>query len=441
MATVNFRLRSRAKKEVSIFVYLSITKVFLIEAKTNFVIHPDKWSFTKKKAKDTDDILKKLNSDLAKLKNYLIDKYNEDQGTAKIVFDKEWLKTEIENCFNRVVSDDKSLVVNRYQYIIDNASTRKIKGTSRIGLSSSRIKSYKNSKAIFEEYQTVIKKQIHFVQIDKSFVDGFTTWLFDVKKYAISHCNKQLVDLKGVAKDAEEYDIQIHPYVKKIEGFTENSEDKFIVTLSFEELEILKTVELKREALKNARKWMLLGCNIGQRGGDLLKITKVENVRYDAGNIYIDVIQDKSKSEKSITVSIMDNYLVEMIENDNMPYQISDQKLNEYIKEVCKIAKINVMTEGKKWDTETKRKKLGIYPKHELVTNHSFRRSFASNYYKLMPTPVLMEITGHSKESTFLVYINKKQDKDSNANLFREYWEKIHENKEPQMKVSKSKRA
>jgi len=433
MASIKFRIRGKANKEVSIKVRLSLGRKSELEAKTGFTINPKNWSAKTGKPKQTDAINKKLAKDLKRLDSHIINKLNEDLGTEKVVFDNDWLQNEIESCFNRVQNNDTSLAVNHYQYIIDNARTRKIRGTQKIGLSVSRIKSYKNSKRILEEYQTVIKKKIHFVHIDKSFVDGFTKWLFDVKKYSISHCNKQLADIKTVALDAQRFEIQINSYVKHIDGFAENSEDRFIATLSFDELEQIKNVELKTEGLINARKWMLLGCEIGQRGGDLLNITK-DNVRYNGGNLYLDIIQ--TKTGKAVTVPIIAPHIIDIIEN-NMPYKVSDQKLNKHIKVVCKLADINNLIEGKKWDAESGRKKLGMYPKYELITNHSFRRSFATNYYKKMPTPILMGITGHSKEGTFLIYINQKEDKDTNANLFRDFWEKMQPTNEPQMKVLK----
>ena len=46
------------------------------------------------------------------------------------------------------------------------------------------------------------------------------------------------------------------------------------------------------------------------------------------------------------------------------------------------------------------------------------RRSFASNYYGKIETPLLKNITGHSKESTFLTYIGTHQNKDALAGLF-----------------------
>ena len=46
------------------------------------------------------------------------------------------------------------------------------------------------------------------------------------------------------------------------------------------------------------------------------------------------------------------------------------------------------------------------------------RRSFATNFYGKIETPLLMNITGHSKESTFLTYIGTHQNKDTMADLF-----------------------
>ena len=49
---------------------------------------------------------------------------------------------------------------------------------------------------------------------------------------------------------------------------------------------------------------------------------------------------------------------------------------------------------------------------------HIMQRSFASNYYGKIETPLLMNITGHTKESTFLTYIGAHQNKYTLADLF-----------------------
>jgi hypothetical protein len=50
--------------------------------------------------------------------------------------------------------------------------------------------------------------------------------------------------------------------------------------------------------MNNARNWILLGCEIGQRGGDLPNI-EPENIRYNGKSIYIDIIQQKTNKSKN----------------------------------------------------------------------------------------------------------------------------------------------
>ena len=53
-----------------------------------------------------------------------------------------------------------------------------------------------------------------------------------------------------------------------------------------------------------------------------------------------------------------------------------------------------------------------------LLSSHDLRRSFATNYFGKIETPILMQITGHSKESTFLSYIGTQVNKDTYADAF-----------------------
>jgi integrase len=129
--------------------------------------------------------------------------------------------------------------------------------------------------------------------------------------------------------------------------------------------------------------------------------------------------------------------VVDIVEN-NLPKKLLHQKLNDYIKVVCKLAGIDTIVKGTKLNTETNRKELGMFPKYDLMSSHCFRRSFATNYYKKIPTPILINITGHSKESLFLTYINKREDKDANADLFMQFYEELNKDKTPQLKIIKN---
>ena len=453
MATIQFRVRSKANKNVSIKVRLSIDRNNVFELNTGFSINPKDWSTTTGLPKQNNETTKKISNDLKKLDSYISDNLNTDLGKG-ILIDSNWLESKINECFSRIVKTDTSLLVNHIQYIIDNANTRKVK--NKIGLSPSTIKNYTLFKNIITEYQKKIKKQIQFVEITKPFVDKFTNWLINTKKYSTNYAGKQLEILKTVCIDAEKNEIPVTPYSKIIPFFRESDKDRYIQTLSFDELELIKNIDLSDreqlnrfkkdnpeltknlsitpESLNNVRNWILLGCEIGQLGGDLLEITN-ENIRYNGKNYYIDITQQKTN--KSVTIGIIAPHVIDIIEN-NLPKKIPHQKLNEYAKVICKLAGIDAVVKGTKLNTDTNRKELGNYPKYELISSHCFRRSFASNYYKKIPTAVLIGITGHSKESLFLTYINQREDKDTNADLFMQFYEKLNKDKTPEMKVLKN---
>lgn len=432
MATVNFRLRSKANKNVSIKVYLSLERGKFIELNTGFSINPKDWSNDTDRPKQNTDDNKLLFNNLKKLESFIFNNLNTDLGNS-IQIDSFWLSSKIIECFKRIEKTDTGLLTNYIQEIIDNSSTRKVKvkGGYKLGLSKSRENSFVSTNNIIKEYQKKIKKQIRFIDIDETLIDKFTNWLMKTKKYAVNTASKHIANIKTVSIEAEKKGIQVNPYAKHIVIFSESDEDRFIQTLSFEELETIRTADITSEAYNNARKWILLGCEFGQRGQDLMNITK-ENMRYKGGNLYLDIIQQKTK--KAVTIGVIVPHVIDIIEN-SFPYKISTQKLNAYIKKVCEIAKISAMTEGKIYDKDTKRKELKFYEKHKLMTSHSFRRSFATNYYKKIPTAVLIGITGHSKESLFLTYINKPADKDDNADLFMKFYEDLNKDKKPEMRI------
>jgi integrase len=436
MASIKFRLRSTADKNVSIKVRLILGRGKQdLELSTGFSINPKDWSESTDLPKQNNTENKVIFNNLKKLESFLFKSLNNDMG-ATIVIDSFWLNSKINDCFERVLKTDEGLITNYIQNIIDTADTRKVKvkGGYKHGLSLSRKNSYIATKNILKEYEAKTKKQIHFIDINQILIDKFENWLLKTKNYAINTSSKHIANIKTVCIEAENKGIQVNSYAKQITIATESDEDRFIQTLSFSELDEIRKAEIKSEAYQNARKWLLIGCEIGQRGGDLLDIT-ADNIRYKGGNMYLDIVQHKTK--KPITIGIIAPHVIDIIEN-SFPYKISTQKLNDHIKKVCEIAKINTMTEGKIYDAKIGRKVFDKYEKHKLITTHSFRRSFCTNYYKRIPTPVLMGISGHSKESIFRVYINAPEDKDENADLFMKFYNDIHKDKVPEMKVIKN---
>jgi hypothetical protein len=453
MAKIKFLLQSKSEN-AQIYIRVSISQKVSLKKKTGFFINPKDWSEpnqrpipsnTKKRpteSKEQGIIFDKhqkfkqtLHENLDKLESFIFQNLNKDLAN-NILIDSFWLNSKITECFNRVVLNDTGLLVNHIQFIIDNANTRKVKtnGGFKIGLTKSTIKNYSLFKNIIIDFQTYSKKQIQFVEVNKPLVEKFTNWLVNIKNYSTNYAGKQLEILKTVCIDAEKNEIKINPYSKTIQHFRESDKDRYIQTLSFVELEQIRTAKIESEQLQNARSWLLIGCEIGQRGGDLLNITN-ENIRYKGNAIYLDVIQQKTN--KSVTIGVIAPHVIDIIEN-NFPTKTTQNTLNKNIRKVCEIANINESVQGVKLDTTTNRKKLGFYPKFELIASHCFRRSFCTNYYKIIPTAVLIGISGHSKESLFLTYINKREDKDANADLFMKFYEDLNKDKKPEMKLIKN---
>lgn len=423
MAKINFRIRSKENKSVPIYIYLSNGRGNMVESRTGFNIHFNDWSNATKLPKQNNAENKSITISLKKLNEFIHSSIN-DANSKGIEIDKFWLDSKIKECFGRVELKDADLLINHMQSICDNHQTRKVrvKGGFKLGISANRLRVYKLFINVLKNYESDKKTKIRFSKIDRKFEESFIQWLIVERRYSKNFAGKQVSDLRMVCNDAIKNDIKVNPYALQIESFNESNSDRYIVTLGFDEIKKIKDCVMPSGYLENAKKWLILGCEIGQRGGDLLNITK-ENIRYKNGLYYIDLLQEKTG--KPITVSINDKYILNSIFNA-MPNKITSTKLNEYIKKVCKLAGIDEPIEGKKMNPVTNRKEYGIFPKHELITTHSFRRSFSTNYYKKVPTSILIAITGHSTEELFLHYINKPKDTDSNADMFSKYHEEIH---------------
>lgn len=106
-----------------------------------------------------------------------------------------------------------------------------------------------------------------------------------------------------------------------------------------------------------------------------------------------------------------------------MPEPISNQRFNEYIKEVVRLAEINnteAITVTRGGISETLE-----YSKSELVSSHTGQRSFATNMYNRgLPTLMIMNITGHQTEKSFLTYIKITQKQ--HAGMMAKAWKDMY---------------
>jgi integrase len=400
MATVKFLLQSK-KENSNIYVRYSISRDNVLKRKTGFLIDSKDWSYDKSMPKTGNEDLKGLKSKLEKLATFINDAHNLTISKG-IEFNGEWLQLQIDLFNNKIPVVDLDVLTTYIQKYIDEAPFKQ-NAKKELGLSKGRIQNIKLFKATILRYEAdaLKNKSILIKEIDLKFVEKFKMWLFGFG-YSTNYVGKNIANIRTICLDASKNDIETSPQIKNIKGLSESREPEDIVFLSPDEQEKIKKASLIREALINARKWLLLGCLIGQRGGDLLNIT-TKNIKVLGGTKIVELKQQKTG--KLVAIPLFPE-AVEIIES-GMPYKISLVHFNEYIKKVCEAAELDKPTKGRKKVEQGKPTVKDVYAKHEVVSSHICRRSFATNFYGRIPTPVLMGITGHGTERMFLSYIGK----------------------------------
>jgi integrase len=427
MAKIKFLLQSKSDTS-NIYLRYSINRSTVLKRKTGFIINAKDWSVDKAQPKMGREDLKIIKSKLDKLAIFINDAHNE--GISKgVEFTGDWLQFQIDIFNNKIAIVELDVLTNYIDKYIAEAPY-KTNQKKEIGLSTGRIGNLKLFKNTIMRYETEVLngKSILIKNINLQFVEKFKTWLFE-KGYAVNYVGKNIDNIKMICNDAFKNDVETSKQLKNIKSISESSAPENIIYLSEEEQEQIKKATLIREALINARKWLLLGCQIGQRGGDLLSITE-KNIKESKGMKIIELKQQKTG--KLVAIPLLPEAL-QIIES-GMPYKISLPRFNEYIKDVCKEAELNERIMGRKKPKAKSPTVKDIYPKHEVITSHICRRSFATNFYGLIPTPILMNITAHGTERMFLNYIGKTTY--DNAYQMLEYFSKlVPKEKTPVMEV------
>jgi len=416
MATINFLYRSKKDKA---FLHLRLLyrfndADFVFGANTKFETQKEYWS--KQHKKKSKDILisneqTRVNNELNKIENHILKAFNSVNPDE---VNKDWLQTQIDLYYNPI-KVIKVLPTELVNYI------EKYKEDKRNEVTESTIKKCNVVKQLLKRYQTKIGKTLLLTDIDTDFKKDFENYC-TTENYAPNTISRTIRFIKTIcihAKSKKE-DINTDLYNIKVKYFKVDS-----IHLTFDELKKIENIKKNKltESLDNAKDWLIISCYTGQRVSDFLRFTN-EMIRYEKdekGELepYIEFTQ--KKTDKIMTVPLHPK-VIEILNKRNgmFPYSISDQKYNDYIKTVCKVAGITQMVNGsKKTETEPEsgifRKETKAFKKFELVTSHIGRRSFASNFYGTIPTSLLKNITGHSTESMFLTYIGK-----SNKDLAKE---------------------
>ena len=243
--------------------------------------------------------------------------------------------------------------------------------------------------------------------IDNSFYNNFMKW-HDEKDFALNTKGKSISILKSVLRWAESFTKVNTEY----RDFRKHSETVYQVYQSIDELQKFYKKKLPQR-LERIRDLHILRSFLGIRIGDGIE---KDAIYTEKGKSFIRIITKKTGSIVVIPIHKVVKEIL-MKYKYNIP-KISDAKYNEYIKEAAEESKIN------QWITQVRTiggvRKESKKKKHQLITTHTARRSFATNMFLAgVPIKSISILLGHATVKTTENYIKVTQE--DNARLLSEH--------------------
>ena len=182
---------------------------------------------------------------------------------------------------------------------------------------------------------------------------------------------------------------------------------KKIIFLDKEELDKVKNLEIptSKQYLERVRDVFLFCCFTGLRYSDAYNLRKS-----DIKGQCIEITTVKTADSLTIELNkmskaILTKYKKVEFENNKALPVISNQKMNEYLKELGELAGINIPIRQTYYVGNNRIDE--VRPKYELLGTHVGRKTFIVNALSMgIPVNIVMKWTGHSDYKSMKPYID-----------------------------------
>lgn len=424
-----FTVKSKSER-TSIYIRFWDSNRIDLKTKTGLTVNQSDWNQKRQEVKNNITATDRdfNNTKLRELRNFVLEKYNIDYNSNNSI-NENWLKNKVNEFFDRKDESEffKVYFSDWIQKFIDEVNDRNSKGSKFTSVRIQRFKVVQNKFKIFEENTN---KKFKFSEIDYLFYNSFLEYFRNIEKINDNTIGSYIKILKYWLKVAEIEGVSVNPYYKH-NDFAAPSNKTKDVYLSENEINLIYNHDFSHsERLDNTRDNFIIGLRTGLRISDFLTKLKEFNISEE----FIEIETTKTGENVVIPHHPQIKAILEK-RGGKLPHKISDPKFNKYIKEVCQEVGIDEEVEGAKIENKKdekdffttdihiynkNRKTSGKFPKYELITSHTCRRSFASNLYGKIPNLSIMAITGHKTEAQFLKYI--KITPKEHAQKLKELW-------------------
>lgn len=392
---------------------------------TGLTIEPHQWdsdrqrAYTNQKNRAAREPFETLNANLERYRSALKTILSRLQ-LAKVPFTNELIKQQLDAELGRikkakpaVAPTHKETFTDYIERFVSLARAGKRLSARSANYSEFTLKGYLKLKRLLEQYHSETGNSVGYDAFSLDFYHSFKLWL-TTRKLTLNYVGSLLKDLKVLLKQAHADGLHTN-LIFQHKDFKKFSEEVDSVYLTEDELTTIYNLDLSSTpGLDRARDLFLIGCYTGLRFSDFSHL-RPENITNN-GRI---LTRKTLKTSERVSIPLNSKVLAILAKYDGIPPKpISNQRLNDHLKELCKRAGLRERIEVSKTrggSNETK------YPeKWELVGTHTARRSFATNaYLAKVPTISIMKITGHRSEKMLLRYI--KVSSEQNAILLLDH--------------------
>ena len=306
---------------------------------------------------------------------------------ARQRFDEEFKKIKIKDDFFRIYDEFIQEKENDYS------------GNS---ISKSTKDRYDYNKRLLQDFQDYYKLKLRLGNFDDKIYNKFLKYCIEIKDHSANTVHRNVGLLKTflywALSKKYTYNNNFINFKKPPKFRTDE------IALNYQRVEEIYLYDFsKNKRLERVRDLFVFGCVTGMRFGNYSRISK-QDIQGD----FIRVVDLKSKSKKlsiplnSISKAILEKY------NYILP-NISNQKMNEFIKEVFKEMKFTEdIKKTMKYGDELIDKKSEFW---ERISSHTARRSFITIMKNnKVPDKVIMSYTGHTSLEVFNNYYRPSEE-------------------------------
>ena len=306
---------------------------------------------------------------------------------ARQRFDEEFKKIKIKDDFFRIYDEFIQEKENDYS------------GNS---ISKSTKDRYDYNKRLLQDFQDYYKLKLRLGNFNDKIYNKFLKYCIEIKDHSANTVHRNVGLLKTflywALSKKYTYNNNFINFKKPPKFRTDE------IALNYQQVEEIYLYDFsKNKRLERVRDLFVFGCVTGMRFGNYSRISK-QDIQGD----FIRVVDLKSKSKKlsiplnSISKAILEKY-------DYILPNISNQKMNEFIKEVFKEMKFTEdIKKTMKYGDELVDKKSEFW---ERISSHTARRSFITIMKNnKVPDKVIMSYTGHTSLEVFNNYYRPSEE-------------------------------